>query len=246
MPFMKTVLITGAASGIGRGVAEKFLRQKWNAVLFDISKESLEKTSAQFAKSGYENFFAFCGDCGRLEDWQKAADFLREKNLEIGALVNNAGIGINKFVCDLEMEEWGRVVSTNLTSIFLSAKVFGRHIKENKVPMLNIASTRALMSEPNTEAYSASKGGVVAITHALAMSLAPARVNCISPGWIDNGSNSPLAPADHAQHPVGRAGVPSDIANLAYFLLDNSQSGFITGQNFYCDGGMTKKMIYVE
>ena len=243
---MKTVLITGAASGIGRGVAEKFLREKWNVVLFDISKESLEKTSARFAESGLNNFCVFCGDCGKLEDWQRAADFLRGKNLELRALVNNAGIGITKFVCDLDVEEWGRVISTNLTSIFLSAKIFGKHIKENKVPMLNIASTRALMSEPNTEAYSASKGGVVAITHALAMSLAPARVNCVSPGWIDNGSNSPLTPADHAQHPVGRAGVPADIADLAFFLLDNSQAGFITGQNFYCDGGMTKKMIYVE
>ena len=244
--FMKTVLITGAASGIGRGVAEKFLREKWNAVLFDISKEALEKTSAQFAALGLNNFFAFCGDCGKLDDWRLAEKFLLEKNLQLSALVNNAGIGITKFVCDLSVEEWGRVVSTNLTSIFLSAKVFGRYIKENKIPMLNIASTRALMSEPNTEAYSASKGGVVAITHALAMSLAPARVNCISPGWIDNGANSPLTAADHAQHPAGRAGVPADIASLAYFLLDNSQAGFITGQNFCCDGGMTKKMIYVE
>ena len=240
------VVITGAGSGIGRGVAKKILEEGGSVLIFDISASSLSKTAAEFEKSGLKNFLTFQGDCGSLESWRALAEFFSGKKLELGALVNNAGIGINKFVGDLELEEWSRVISTNLTSIFLSAKIFGKTLVKNGAPMLNIASTRALMSEANTEAYSASKGGVVAITHALAMSLAPSRVNCISPGWIDNGSNSPLTPADHAQHPVGRAGVPADIAELALFLLDNSKSGFITGQNFYCDGGMTKKMIYVE
>jgi NAD(P)-dependent dehydrogenase (short-subunit alcohol dehydrogenase family) len=118
--------------------------------------------------------------------------------------------------------------------------------------IVNIASTRALQSEANTEAYSASKGGVVALTHALAVSLGPdIRVNCISPGWIavDDWKKSArrkqpvLRPEDHAQHPVGRVGHPEDIAALAAYLI-SSKASFITGQNFVVDGGMTKKMIY--
>jgi NAD(P)-dependent dehydrogenase (short-subunit alcohol dehydrogenase family) len=111
--------------------------------------------------------------------------------------------------------------------------------------IVNIASTRALQSEPNTEAYAASKGGIVALTHALAVSLGPAvRVNCISPGWIDVRA-SQLSDQDHAQHPVGRVGKPLDIAKLVLFLL-SEDAGFITGQNFVVDGGMTRKMIYEE
>lgn len=242
----RLVIITGAGSGIGKGIAKKFLNEGWRIVGFDISKTSLDKTKAEFLADGLEDFEIFEGDCGEINAWQNLKKIVFEKFGRIDALVNNAGIGINKFVGELSVEEWDRVIATNVTSIFLSAKIFGEILKQNSIPMLNIASTRALMSEVNTEAYSASKGAVVAITHALSMSLAPARVNCIAPGWIDNGLNSPLTEADHTQHPVGRAGVPADIAELAYFLLDNSKAGFITGQNFYCDGGMTKKMIYVE
>lgn len=241
----KIVIITGAASGIGKGIARKFLGENWRAVCFDISKKSLEKTAYDFNEDGFKNFEIFEGDCGTLASWQNLKQILGGCSEKIGAVINNAGIGINKPVQDLSLEEWNRVMATNVASVFLSAKVFGDILKKNGAPMVNIASTRALMSEANTEAYSASKGAIVSLTHALAMSLAPARVNCISPGWIDNGSNSPLTQEDHLQHPAGRAGVPSDIAELAFFLADNSKSGFITGQNFYCDGGMTKKMIYV-
>ena len=113
--------------------------------------------------------------------------------------------------------------------------------------MVLIASSRAVMSEPNTEAYSASKGGLVALTHALAMSFAPdVRVNCISPGWIKTKDYDELREQDHAQHPAGRVGKPEDIAAMVEFLLDRERSGFITGANFLVDGGMTRKMIYVE
>jgi hypothetical protein len=117
-----------------------------------------------------------------------------------------------------------------------------------------MASTRAIQSEPNTEAYSASKGGIAAFTHALAVSLGPEiRVNCISPGWIETGTwqkqsrraEPELTPDDHAQHPAGRVGDPRDVAALAAYLA-SSQAGFVTGQNFIADGGMTRKMIYVE
>jgi len=108
--------------------------------------------------------------------------------------------------------------------------------------IVNIASTRALQSEPGTEAYSASKGGLVALTHALAMSLGPqVRVNCVSPGWI---AHQAVRKKDHAQHPAGRVGRPEDIAEIVAYLLSDA-AGFITGQNFVVDGGMTRKMIYV-
>jgi NAD(P)-dependent dehydrogenase (short-subunit alcohol dehydrogenase family) len=110
--------------------------------------------------------------------------------------------------------------------------------------MVTIASTRAHMSEPGTLAYSASKGGLVALTHALAMTLAPhVRVNCVSPGWIDSGKHGPLTPGDHTQHPVGRVGRPEDVAAAVAYLLSD-EAGFVTGAELIVDGGMTRKMIY--
>jgi NAD(P)-dependent dehydrogenase (short-subunit alcohol dehydrogenase family) len=112
---------------------------------------------------------------------------------------------------------------------------------------VTIASTRALMSEPNTESYSASKGGLLALTHALAVSFGPdIRVNCVSPGWIATSEYNRLKRKDHTQHPAGRVGKPQDIAEVVAFLVDREKSGFITGANFVVDGGMTRKMIYLE
>ena len=152
----------------------------------------------------------------------------------------------------LELGDWNRVIATNLTGVFLCSKHAVPLLRPGKGAIVNIASTRALQSEPHTEAYSASKGGVVALTHALAVSLGPdIRVNCISPGWIAvdawqksaNRRPPTMRPEDHAQHPVGRVGSPEDIAALVAWLI-SPQAGFVTGQNFVVDGGMTRKMIY--
>ena len=139
------------------------------------------------------------------------------------------------------------MLDTNLTAAFLWARAAEKPLRKAGGAIVTIASTRALMSEPNTESYSASKGGLLALTHALAISLAPdARVNCVSPGWIETRNHSGLWQKDHKQHPAGRVGRPDDVAELVSWLLDGKRSAFVTGANFVIDGGMTRKMIYEE
>jgi NAD(P)-dependent dehydrogenase (short-subunit alcohol dehydrogenase family) len=162
-------------------------------------------------------------------------------------VVSNAGIMIRKPLHRLTLAEWHRVIDTNLTAAFLLARLAEKPLRRAHGSIVVIASTRAIMSEPNTESYSASKGGLVALTHALAISLGPdVRVNCVSPGWIETKDYGALRRKDHIQHPVGRVGKPQDIAEIVGWLLDAKRSGFVTGANFVVDGGMTRKMIYVE
>ena len=177
---------------------------------------------------------------------------LSSRNKNIYGLINNAAIAINKPISELVLEEWQQVINTNLTGTFLCSKHALPYLKESKGCIINMASTRAFQSEPNTEAYSASKGGIFALTHSLAMSAAHnVRVNCISPGWIDvsaikkksSAHQIDLSKEDHEQHPAGRVGNGLDIARTVLFLLDK-KNDFITAQNFVVDGGMTKKMIY--
>jgi NAD(P)-dependent dehydrogenase (short-subunit alcohol dehydrogenase family) len=173
----------------------------------------------------------------------------------IGALVNNAGIMTPRVAVEtLDLETWNRVIGVNLTGAFLCAKHAIPHLKKARGAIVNIASTRALQSEADTEPYSATKGGLVALTHALAVSLTGAvRVNCISPGWIETSAwkkeserrTPQLGAGDHAQHPAGRVGKPEDIAAAVAYLI-SEEAGFITGANLVIDGGMTRKMIYAE
>jgi hypothetical protein len=165
----------------------------------------------------------------------------------LDGLVSNAGIMIHKPLRQLTLAEWHRVLDTNLTATFLFARAAEKELRKARGAIVTIASTRARMSEPNTEAYAASKGGVVALAHALAINLGPrVRVNCVSPGWIETKNYTALRHKDHAQHPVGRVGKPADIAEIVAWLLDRERSGFVTGANFVIDGGMTRKMIYEE
>jgi len=228
----KTALVTGAAQGIGAGIA-RLLAQRGYAVAVADLKDP---------KNG--NFFVRTDVSSEPSVRGCVRAVLRELG-RLDALVNNAGITgpQNGPVEKLALAEWNRRIGTNLTGVFLMTKHCVPHLRKARGAIVNIASTRALQSEPDTEAYAASKGGVVALTHALAMSLGPrVRVNCISPGWI---AHQKLRRKDHAQHPVGRAGRDADIAELCAYLLSDA-AGFVTGQNFIADGGMTRRMIYLD
>ncbi len=142
------------------------------------------------------------------------------------------------------IEEWESVLNVNLKAPYILSKEFSHLLKKSQGHIINISSTRALMSEAGTESYSASKGGISSLTHALSISLAPkVKVNSISPGWINTDESYTPTPQDDFQHPCGRVGIPQDIVDTVKFLLKNR--GFITGSDFVIDGGMTKKMIYV-
>ncbi len=241
-------IITGGAQGIGKVTAQTLLRYGWQAAIFDCDeeagREAVEETPGLL--------FLPC-DVSSEESVKSAVQEAAARFGQIGGLVNNAGFGINKPIEEMSLEEWNRVIGTNLTGAFLCAKYCAPHLRRARGAIVNISSTRAYMSEPHTEAYSASKGGILALTHALAVSLGPeVRVNSISPGWIDVTGHQKASrrkhiewsAEDHAQHPAGRVGRPADIAEMAAYLL-SEKAGFITGQDFVADGGMTKKMIYV-
>jgi NAD(P)-dependent dehydrogenase (short-subunit alcohol dehydrogenase family) len=160
-------------------------------------------------------------------------------------LVNNAGVAQAQSgpVEDLSLADWNRWIGTNLTGAFLMARAAVPHLRRARGAVVNVTSTRAMMSEPDSEAYAASKGGLTALTHALAISLGPeVRVNAVAPGWIDTGGGA-LRARDPAQHPAGRVGRVEDVAEAVLYLAG---AGFVTGQVLVADGGMTRKMIYAE
>lgn len=247
----RTAIVTGGGQGIGKAIARKFLLEGMRVVIAEYDEQAGTETEKEFQSFGEITFIhTDVADANMVRNSvEKTVGLFGE----IDILINNAGIMIRKPVSDLSLEEWNRVIGVNLTGAFLFSKYAANSLRDAGGCIINIASTRALMSEPDTESYSASKGGLAALTHALAVSLGPqVRVNCISPGWIEvsewkkSGSRhtADLSSQDHLQHPVGRVGKPEDIADLAFFLA-SPEATFITGSNFYVDGGMTRKMIYV-
>jgi len=236
---MRVALVTGAARGIGAAIAERLAAEQWQVVAVDSDNAALGALAGRLGIRPCPADLADPDAIGRIVDGIAA----REGRLD--ALVSNAGIMIRKPIAELSPAEWSLVIATNLTAAFLLVRAAEPMLRAAKGAVVTIASTRARMSEPHTEAYAASKGGLVALTHALAISLGPdVRVNVVSPGWIDTQSEA-LRPEDHAQHPAGRVGRPADVASLVSWLLAAEQ-GFVTGSEFVLDGGMTRKMIYAE
>jgi hypothetical protein len=237
-------LVTGAAHGIGRAIARRLLEDGWRVGAVDIAAADLKRSYAAHARG----VALIEGDVAEEQTARDAINTVTKEFGRLDALVSNAGIMIRKPLKDLTLADWRKVIDTNLTATYLFARAAQGALRAARGAIVTIASTRALMSEPNTESYSASKGGLVALTHALAISFGPdVRVNCVSPGWIVvRDEEKALRRKDHTQHPAGRVGKPTDIAEIVAWLLDGERSGFVTGANFVVDGGMTRKMIYVE
>ena len=243
----KVVVVTGAGNGIGRTIALAYARQGATVIVLDKDKKGVEHTRHVLTEAGYSST-GYTLDLTKPEEIESTFKGIREDHGGIDILINNAGLSKNKSPLKLTVEDWDYVLNSNLRGSFLCARESVRSMKKRGGgAIVNIASTRALMSEPNWEAYAASKGGLVSLTHALALSLAESHitVNAISPGWIEIDDYSALKESDHAQHPSGRVGKPADVAQACLFLT-HPDNNFINGANLVIDGGMTRKMIYEE
>ena len=229
---MKTAIVTGAAGLIGRGICQALIAEGWTVAAFDL-------------KPGPEGARSVICDVGDEASVKAAFAALGWEALDL--LVNNAGIAQPDRgpLAELSLAEWRKVTDSHLTGAFLMSRAAIPLLEvagSGMGAIVNMVSTRAFMSEPNTEAYAASKGALVALTHAMAISLGPkVRVNAIAPGWITDDDD--LRPVDHQQHPVSRGGRPEDIAQAVLYLAG---AGFVTGQVLTVDGGMTRNMIYAD
>lgn len=241
----KTVIVTGAAKGIGKAVAQAYAAEGADVAVVDNDELKGKETVEQLTDKGGR--IIFCrADVSCSEEINRLIDRVHQTFGKIDILINNAGVSRWKSPLELTVEEWDNIINTNLRSVFLCSREAARIMRHYGGSIVNIASTRAFMSEPDSEAYAASKGGIIALTHALALSFSPLkiRVNAISPGWIETGDYELLNTVDHTQHPAGRVGKPEDIARAClYFTEENND--FITGTNLVIDGGMTRKMIYI-
>ncbi len=242
------VVVTGGAQGIGKGIVLAYASTGAKVVIADVNRENGQQLEKDLLEQGYSALFVETNvtkEKDIVSLMQKVVDHFGT----IHILINNAGKFQHKSAYDVTLDEWNEIIHTNLTSAFFCAREAAKIMRanDNGGSIVSLASTRAEMSEPNTEAYAATKGGIVALTHALARSLGPDNitVNCISPGWIETGDYEQLRKIDHEQHLSGRVGVPEDIAQ-ACFYLTSPTNNFVTGINLTVDGGMTKKMMYEE
>lgn len=246
MTRRKVLAVTGGAQGIGRAIALHFAQRGYAVSIADTQVAAGRAALKLLRNKGARAEF-FKADVSRETD---VKHWLRATARTLGCpdvLVNNAGIRASAPFLTLSPKAFDLVLATNLRGTFLctqqAAKLMVKHGRKGAI--INIASTRAFMSEANTEAYSASKGGIIALTHATAVSLGARgiRVNAVSPGWIET-RGRPHSRRDRLQHPAGRVGTPEDIARACLYIAE--QAGFMTGQNLILDGGMTVKMIYED
>jgi NAD(P)-dependent dehydrogenase (short-subunit alcohol dehydrogenase family) len=235
----RVCFVTGGANGIGRAVVEAFIEAGARVAFCDIEQSGFELVGTMFRQVD-------------VRDATALTEFMDEVYAEWGdidILVNNVGVGNFSPLTETSIEQFDDIIATNLRPVFITSRAMARRrgaaVRYGRI--INIASTRWLQSEPGTEGYSASKGGIVSLTHALAASLSGTGItaNCISPGWIDTGHYGALRPEDHTQHLSGRVGVPEDIARACLFLA-TPDNDFVNGTNLVIDGGMTRKMIYIE
>lgn len=242
----KRVFVTGGAKGIGKAIVSIFPPGAYRVAFCDVDVQAGEETARQ---TGAVFYPVDIRDSQALETCMRQ---LFEAWGDLDIVVNNAGISEFSPLTETRIEDFDRILSTNLRPVFVTSRCLALHRKTLPVPnlygrIINICSTRYLMSEPGSEAYAASKGGIYSLTHALALSLADLHitVNSLSPGWIQNEDYEALRPLDHVQHPSKRVGKPEDIARMCLFLADPAND-FINAENITIDGGMTRKMIYAE
>jgi len=231
------VIVTGGGHGIGKQICLDFVKDGDRVCFIDID----ENNSAEFAKQ-HKNLYFYHGDVADPSALKGFIDYAMEKLQRIDVLVNNACRGSRGILSSLSYEEFDYILAVGLKAPYELSRLCKDELIKNKGRIINIASTRAFQSEPDSEAYASAKGGLVALTHALAMSLAPdVLVNCIAPGWINVTEGQEFSPEDLAAIPAGKVGSPKDISDMVMFLCGQD---FITGETFTVDGGMSKRMIY--
>ena len=243
MSESKHIVITGGANGIGRCIAEAFLREGALVTIIDVNQ-----VAGRHLESCYDKCCFFHGDIGEKRILE---DFVDSLNTPVNSLVNNACISRGGIQSGCSYEDFEMVQRVGVTApYYLTSLLVQKDLLASNASIVNISSTRAYQSQPDTESYTAAKGGISALTHAMAISLAgKARVNSISPGWIETstyhegGERAEHSKQDKEQHPVGRVGIPEDIAQMVLFLCSDKAS-FITGENITIDGGMSRLMVY--